>query len=102
MSVIDGAPAWRRLAISVVLAAIGNVGMWSSVIVLPLIQADFAVDRATASIPYTATMIGFGLGNVVVGRYVDRLGITLPIIAAALALGAGFVGAALALSLIHI
>lgn len=95
MSAIDGPAAWRRLAICVVLAAIGNVGMWSVVVVLPMVQSDFGVDRATASIPYTATMIGFALGNAIVGRYVDRLGITRPIIAAAMALGIGFVSAAL-------
>jgi len=93
-SLIDGPYAWFRLVVSVVLATIGSVGMWSVVIVLPFVQSEFGVDRASASLPYTMTMIGFAAGNVIVGRFVDRLGITIPIVAAALALGVGFVSAA--------
>jgi len=93
-SLIDGPYAWFRLAVSIVLATIGSVGMWSVVIVLPFVQSEFGVDRASASLPYTMTMVGFAAGNVIVGRFVDRLGITIPIVAAALALGVGFVSAA--------
>ena len=92
---VDGPYAWFRLAVSVLLGTIGSIGMWAVVVVLPAVQADFGVDRASASLPYTMTMIGFAAGNVIVGRYVDRLGITLPIIAAALALCGGFVSAAM-------
>ena len=55
------------------LGTIGGVGMWALIIVLPAVQAEFGVDRADASLPYTATMIGFALGNVLVGRAVDPL-----------------------------
>ena len=41
---------------------------------------------------YTLTMLGFAAGNVLIGRYVDRLGIVIPIITAAVAMGLGFVG----------
>ncbi|MEJ8572144.1 MFS transporter [Microbaculum marinum] len=93
--VFDGPYAWFRLAVSVLLATTGSVGMWAVVVVLPKVQAEFDVDRATASLPYTATMLGFALGNVLIGRYVDRLGIVLPVIGASVALSAGFVLAAL-------
>ncbi|RVC62100.1 MFS transporter, partial [Mesorhizobium sp. M00.F.Ca.ET.038.03.1.1] len=63
---IDSAYAWTRLAISVLLATIGGVGMWAVVVVLPAVQAEFGVDRAAASMPYTATMVGFAAGNVLV------------------------------------
>lgn len=76
------------------LGSIGSVGMWSVVIILPVIQAEFAVDRGTASIPYTLTMVGFALGNVIAGRFVDRWGIMVPMILAGLALGLGFILAA--------
>ncbi|MDN2568532.1 MFS transporter [Aquibium sp. A9E412] len=92
---IDGAYAWRRLALCVLIATVGNVGMWAFVVVLPQVQADFAVDRAYASLPYTTTMIGFALGNVLIGRIVDRFGVALPIGLAGAALGAGFVLAGL-------
>ncbi|MEM7749595.1 MAG: MFS transporter [Pseudomonadota bacterium] len=91
---IDGPEAWFRLVIAVILGTVGAVGMWAVVVVLPSVQAEFAVDRADASMPYTATMVGFALGNFIVGRYVDRLGITIPVIAAALMLGSGLVLAA--------
>lgn len=64
--------------------------MWSVVVVLPYVQAEFGVDRASASLPYTMTMIGFGVGNFVVGRLVDRFGIMWPVVVAGIALGAGF------------
>ncbi len=92
--VADPPQAWFRLAVSVVLGTIGSIGMWSVVVILPAVQAEFGVDRADASLPYTLTMIGFALGNVVVGRSVDRHGITPPVIAAALVLALGFITAA--------
>ena len=38
------------------------------------VQAEFGVDRAAASIPYTVSMVFFALGNIVVGRLIDRIG----------------------------
>jgi len=77
----------------VTLGLIGSVGMWVSVLILPAVQSEFDVDRGTASLPYTMTMVGFALGNVLIGRYVDRLGITIPVIGAGMALGVGFISA---------
>ncbi len=91
---IDGPYAWFRLMVCLLLGTIGGVGMWAIVVILPAVQTEFGVSRADASLPYTATMIGFGLGNAIVGRYVDRLGVTIPLIVAAIALAAGFVLAA--------
>ena len=94
MSLIDGRYAWMRLAVSVVLATIGGVGMWAVVVVLPQVQAEFGVDRADASLPYTATMVGFAAGNVIVGRAIDRFGYWLPALFSSIGLGAGFLLAA--------
>ena len=93
-SPIDGPYAWLRLVITVLIGTIGSIGMWVAVVVLPAAQAEFDVDRAGASLPYASTMIGFGLGNIIIGRFADRLGITWPLIIAALGLGAGFTLAA--------
>jgi MFS family permease len=92
----DGRESWLRLAIAMLLGTIGSVGLWCYVVVLPAVQADFAVDRATASMPYTWTMVGFAIGNVLLGRLADRYGIVLPIIGAACMLCAGFTIAATA------
>ena len=53
-----------RLVASVLIGTIGSVGMWSVVVALPAVQADFGVARADASLPYTLAMIGFGIGAV--------------------------------------
>ena len=96
---LDSAASWTRLAVSVLIGAIGSVGMWAVVVVLPAVQAEFGVSRADASLPFTVTMVGFGLGNVVMGRLADRFGIALPVACGAGALGAGYVAAAFAPSL---
>jgi MFS family permease len=92
----DGPYAWFRLAICILLSTLGGAGMWAVVIVLPAVQADFGIDRAGASLPYTATMLGFAAGNYLLGRFVDRYGIVPPVIASALSLSAGFALAAVA------
>tara|TARA_R110002095_G_scaffold5600_1_gene12417 strand:+ start:10613 stop:11878 length:1266 start_codon:yes stop_codon:yes gene_type:complete len=93
---IDSDYSWFRLCISVLISLVGSAGMWAVVIVLPAVQEEFGIDRSAASLPYTTTMIGFALGNFLLGRMVDRFGITLPMIAAALMLTAGFTLGALA------
>src|SRR6185503_10903245 len=94
MAELDGAAAWRRLTAAVALAAIGGVGLWSSIVVLPTIEAEFGVDRGGASMPYTATMVAFAIGGAVMGRLVDRFGIMLPLIFGSVMLGIGYVVAA--------
>jgi MFS family permease len=89
-SVIDSSYAWMRLALALVLGTIGSVGMWSFVVALPAVQADFGVARAEASLPFTLTMIGFGVGGIVMGRLADRFGIVLPVVLGAIALGVGY------------
>ncbi|MCQ3942561.1 MAG: MFS transporter, partial [Alphaproteobacteria bacterium] len=92
---LDSAASWMRLAVSALVGAVGSVGMWSVVVVLPAVQAEFGVTRADASLPFTSAMMGFGLGNVVMGRLADRFGITLPVICGACALGLGYAAAGL-------
>jgi MFS family permease len=96
----ESAYAWLRLAAAVAIGTIGNVGMWSVPVALPTIQADFGVDRAAASLPYTLTMVGFAFGGVVTGRIVDRFGILLPLIGGGVSLCAGYLLAAMAPSLL--
>ena len=49
--------------------------MWSFVVALPAVQADFGIARGEASLPYTLLMIGFALGSIATGRLADRFGI---------------------------
>lgn len=96
---VDSGYAWARLGLSMFLATIGGAGMWSVVVVLPAVEREFGVDRADASLPYTATMIGFALGNLFIGRFVDRFGVMVPLALASVLLGSGFLLASQASSI---
>ena len=73
--------------------------MWSVVVALPAVQAEFAVARGGASLPFTLTTIGFGVGGVLMGRVSDRFGIVVPVLIGRRALGVGYVLASMASSL---
>ncbi|MGE0288360.1 MAG: MFS transporter [Bradyrhizobium sp.] len=64
-----------RLVVAVLIAAVGAVGMWSVVVVMPVVQAEFAATRGAVSLAATMIFFGFGLGGVVMGKITDRLGI---------------------------
>ena len=98
-SAVESRQAWLRLAVSLLLMTIGGSGMYSVPVVLPSIQAEFGLARGTASLPYTLTMIGFGIGGVLMGRLADRFGVMAPVLVGGCALGAGFVAAGYAPSL---
>jgi MFS family permease len=89
----DSRQAWVRLGLAVLIASIGGVGMWSVVVVLPGVQAEFAASRGAVSLAYTLTMFGFGLGGVIVGRITDRFGIVI-----AIAISIGCIGVAYVLA----
>ena len=95
----ESAYAWARLAASVAITTLSGVGMYASAVALPALQAEFGVDRSDASLPYTFTMIGFGLGGILMGRLSDRFGVMVPVLIAACCLGLGFVLAGNAASL---
>ena len=75
---IDGFASWIRLGIGTLIAVIGGNGIWAVVVVLPSVQREFEIDRSLASMPYSLTMVGFGLGNLMVGKMVDRFGLAIP------------------------
>ena len=98
---IESSYAWTRLVVALALMTIGASGMYVFTVVLPAVQADFAVGRSEASLPYTLTMIGFGLGGVLMGRLSDRFGVMFPVILGAFGLGAGFVAAGMSQSILQ-
>jgi MFS family permease len=93
---IESTYAWLRLGVALALGTIGSIGMWSFVVALPAVQAEFNVPRGEASLPFTLTMLGFGLGGVVTGRFADRYGILPPAFCGALALGVGYLASGMA------
>jgi len=98
--VTDSPRAWLRLGATMLISTIGGVGMWSVVVSLPAVQAEFTIARAQATLPFTLAMFGFATGGVVMGRLLDRIGILGPISVGAVALGIGYAGAANAGSLL--
>ncbi|MCC2595647.1 MFS transporter [Pusillimonas sp. MFBS29] len=91
--------AWARLVVSLLLMTLGGVGMYSVTVVLPQIQAEFNISRSDASLPYTLTMLGFGVGGILMGRLSDRFGVIVPLVVGTLGLGLGFILAGSASSL---
>ena len=95
----DSPAAWRRLGLALLIATVGSVGMWSVVVVLPVVQAEFAATRADVSLAFTMTMVGFGVGGVATGRLADRVGILPAIAIGTASLFCGYVGAGFATAL---
>ncbi|MEM6590157.1 MAG: MFS transporter [Pseudomonadota bacterium] len=93
--ILDSRYSWTRLGLALTMSLVGNVGMWVIIVMLPDIQAEFGVNRADASLPYTLMMFGFAVGNMVFGRMVDRFGVTLAMIIAAGLVAAGMVASAM-------
>ena len=95
----DSRYAWLRLAVVLLLMTIGSGAMYVIAVVLPAVQTEFGVARADASLPYTMMMLGFGLGGIVMGKLADRFGVMWVVLIGAAGLGAGFVVAGMAGSL---
>jgi len=92
----DSGQAWARLGIALLIGSIGAVGMWAVVVVLPIVQAEFAASRGAVSLATTMIFMGFGLGGVVTGRITDRFGIVPAMALSTTFLGISFVFAGLA------
>jgi MFS family permease len=95
----DSRQAWTRLALALVIGAIGSVGMWSVVVVLPVVQPEFGATRGAVSLAFTLAMLGFGLGGVGMGRITDRLGIVMAMAISIVILGIAYVVAGLSTTL---
>jgi MFS family permease len=96
----DSRAAWIRLAAIVALSTLGGAGMWTVVVTLPYVQAEFGATRAEASLPYTLTMLGFGAGGILMGRLADRFGVMVPLLGGSVMLALGYIAAGLSTSLL--
>jgi MFS family permease len=91
----DSRRAWMRLGLALLIASIGSVGLWTVVVVLPVVQTEFSASRGEISLAFTFAMLGFGLGGVIVGRMTDRFGIIVAMGASIVVLGSAYVLAGL-------
>jgi MFS family permease len=99
-SILDSRYSWTRMVITLFVAIIINAGMWEIIAIMPAVQLEFGVDRVGASLPYTLTMIGFGIGNFVIGKAVDRFGVSLSLIGAAVGVAVGLYLATISTSIV--
>ena len=93
--------AWLRLFAALAIMTMGGAGMYAMGVALTPVQAEFSATRGDASLPYTLTMIGFGVGGILMGRLADRFGVMVPVMIGALGLGGGFVLAGTSSSLLQ-
>jgi MFS family permease len=93
-SITDTSKSWRRLLVALTIAIVANIGIWAFVVIMPSIEAEFGTPRSQTAFPYTMTMIGFGIGNVLLGRVLDKFGITRALIGGSLLIGFSFFAAA--------
>ncbi|WP_310566213.1 MFS transporter [Hydrogenophaga sp.] len=93
-SVIDSRQAAWRLLVALGLVVLGNSSMYVVSVVLPTVQTEFGIDRASASLPYTFMMVCLGIGGIWTGRMADRHGLMKVLWVGALAVAGGFIWAA--------
>jgi MFS family permease len=96
---VDSRYAWARLVASVTLSTLGAVGLWGVVVVFPAVQAEFHATRAEVSFSYTTTMLGFGVGSILLGRLIDKYGAFYTMLFAACLVAGGHALAGMAGSL---
>ena len=82
--------AYLRLVTALTLMAVSGVGMYAIVVALKPIAIEFGATRSAASIAYAVTMIGFGLGGIVMARWSDQVGVMWPCLTGSFMLVLGF------------
>jgi DHA1 family bicyclomycin/chloramphenicol resistance-like MFS transporter len=89
----------QRLVYIVLLGALVALGPFTIDLYLPafpVIEGDLAVSQAAIQLTLTATTIGFGIGQLLVGPWSDRVGRRLPLIIATVVHIGASVGVAMA------
>jgi len=86
----DSGYSWFRLVVTLIIAVFANTGMWAVITIMPSLEAEFNTVRSATSMPFTVNMIGFAIGNLVVGRMIDKFGVTLSVSVAAIFSATGY------------
>lgn len=79
----DAIPAARRVLYIILLGALTALGPFTIDLYLPAfpqLEADFATSAAMIQLTLTGTMIGFAIGQLVVGPLSDKVGRRVPLI----------------------
>ena len=81
----DSLSGRQRLAYILILGALTALGPFTIdtyLPALPTLQEDFGVSTAAIQLTLTATTLGFGVGQLLVGPWSDKIGRRIPLIAA--------------------
>lgn len=79
----DALPTWRRVLYVVLLGALTALGPFTIDLYLPafpLLEADFQTTATMIQLTLTGTMVGFALGQLIVGPLSDKVGRRLPLL----------------------
>ncbi|WP_431795142.1 multidrug effflux MFS transporter [Microbacterium enclense] len=79
----DSIPARRRILYIVLLGALTALGPFTIDLYLPafpVLEADFQTSAAAIQLTLTGTMIGFALGQLIVGPLSDKVGRRIPLL----------------------
>jgi MFS transporter, DHA1 family, multidrug resistance protein len=79
----DAIPAARRIVYVILLGALTALGPFTVDLYLPAfptLEQDFHTTAAAIQLTLTGTMIGFGLGQLIVGPLSDKLGRRIPLL----------------------
>jgi len=98
----ESAYAYARLATSLALMTLSGSGMYAVVVALKPIAFEFGTTRSAASVAYGVTMIGFGLGGIIMARWSDRVGVMWPCLTGSIMLVVGFFLASKSASIWHL
>lgn len=77
----------QRLVYILILGALTALGPFTVDLylpALPILQEDFAVSSSMIQLTLTATMLGFGFGQLIVGPWSDKIGRKIPLMTATL------------------
>jgi DHA1 family bicyclomycin/chloramphenicol resistance-like MFS transporter len=95
----DAIPKRRRTLYIILLGALTALGPFTIDLYLPafpVLEADFDTTAAAIQLTLTGTMIGFGLGQLIVGPLSDKVGRRIPLLSVTALHGLASIAAALA------
>jgi MFS family permease len=88
---VDSPAAWGVAVAKLLLITMAMGSVYLLPVGLKPISQDFDWPRSVPSLAAALQMIGTGLGGIVMGRWLDRVGMGPPALAGALAIGAGMI-----------
>ena len=86
---IAGQYRYVRTFAALLIMIMTSSGMFASIMVLKPVIAEFGIGHGIGALPYTLFMVGYGCGNVIMGKLADRHGIAIPAFIGCLSLPLG-------------